>query len=40
MTPSRRAGFWPVDLMPAEEGGFIVNFPRPAERLEPGRDAR
>ena len=27
MTPSRRAGSWPVDLIAAEEGGFIVNFP-------------
>ena len=27
MAPSRRAGLWPVDLIPAEEGGYIVNFP-------------
>src|SRR4051812_45739455 len=27
MAPSRHAGLWPVDLIPAEEGGFIVNFP-------------
>ena len=27
MAQSRRAGWWPVDLIPAEEGGFIVNFP-------------
>jgi antitoxin HicB len=27
MAPSHRAGLWPVDLVPAEEGGFIVNFP-------------
>ena len=27
MAASHRAGRWPVDLIPAEEGGFIVNFP-------------
>jgi antitoxin HicB len=27
MAPSRRAGSWSVDLIPTEEGGFIVNFP-------------
>jgi antitoxin HicB len=27
MARSRRAGWWPVDLIPDEEGGFIVNFP-------------
>jgi antitoxin HicB len=27
MAPSRPAGSWPVDLIPADEGGFVANFP-------------
>src|SRR4051812_15251046 len=27
MAPSRRAGSWPVDLIPADEAGFVVIFP-------------